>query len=169
MTASEPRLQRPEPELLPDFIYWEVTLRFKNEEMKEVVLCPFIHVKVLDAKKKELESDAYIGAGFVSEDLIDDIDRRIVVVPAGKTVELAVNLGNNDMGDHLVGWDFEQAGTYTVQLSYDYDRNAFQKTFFQAPFIVGKEKLDWARTPERNWNRAVEMKRTAEVKLVKPK
>ena len=138
-------------------------MQYKNESKDEIVLCPFVYIKVFDAANKKVPHDAYLGAGFAAEDHMDRTEKRFLVIPAGKTGDVLVNLGQNDMGHDFNGWDFKQPGVYKIELSYQFSRKTFMansKQFFFSDAIAQK-----AKQPERLWNRAIETNRTVELKL----
>jgi hypothetical protein len=163
ITADEPKLKKPVEDL--DYRYWEVVLRIKNQSNNEIVLSPFVYVKVQNSARREVRPDAFIGAGFAGHELMDEIEKRFIVVPAGKTGEIAVNLANNDMGNYMNGWHFKTPGDYMIQLRCKFNRKEFADTFFKAPFAVEDKELQNLKRADRKWNQALEIDKTLSVVL----
>jgi hypothetical protein len=168
MKVSEPRFRKPEPEL-PDFTYWEVKVKYKNDSKEEIVLSPFVNIEVYDAANKPVENDVFIGAGFIGEDWMPSNEKEFLVIPPGKSREIRVNLGDNRSPGETIGWEFQQPGTYRIVVKYHHSRKAFAAKYFTDRFFFTNDALQRAKLPERMWNRAVEMERAVEVKLtIKP-
>lgn len=170
MVASAPQFQRPDPENLPDFSYWEVKVQFKNDGKEEAVLYPFLKVKVFDAAGKPVQRDAFIGRGLYPPNILDDeVEPKFLVVAPGKTKDIVVNLGYHNSALEAQGWHFKKPGTYKVEISYQFTRQGFEKEYYRAPIIIDDKDLQRAKQPQRLWNRAVEMQKTVtvEVKVAK--
>lgn len=166
MDVSAPQFRKPDPVNLPDFEYWEVKVRYKNEGKQEVVLSPFVTLKVFDAANKPVPHDVFIGAGFIGEAWMPMIEKQFLVIPPGKTGEILVNLGDNRSPGGTIGWQFKKAGTYKIVLTYEHSRVAFAKKYFNSSFFFSDDALEKAKLPQRLWNRAHEMERSVDIKLV---
>jgi hypothetical protein len=165
MTVSEPRFRKPEPDL-PDFTFWEVKVKYKNDSKKELVLSPYVGVQVFDAGNKPVENDVFIGAGFIGEDWMPTIEKEFLVIPPGKSREIRVNLADNRSPGGTIGWEFQKPGNYRIVVKYHHRRKDFANDYFNGRFFFTSSALQRAKLPERLWNRAVEMERTVEVKLM---
>jgi len=166
MEVSAPQYRKPDPVLLPDFEYWEVKVQYKNEGKQEVVLSPFVTLKVFDAANKPVLNDVFIGAGFVSEEWMTMVEKKFLVIPPGKTGEILVNLGDNRSPGGTIGWDFKRAETYSIVVTYQHSRQAFAKQYINRNFFFSDDALEKAKLPQRMWNRALEMERSVDTKLV---
>jgi hypothetical protein len=162
LEASAPQFQKPDPNLDS---YWEVKLQFKNESEEEIVLSPFIEIKVYN-DNKPVKNDGYIGHGFIAEELMPFLEKKFLTIPSGKTGELLVNLGQNISPSGTIGWDFKKPGTYKVSLTYKYNKKAFTADYINDKYFFTDDALKKAKDTKRLWNRAVEAEQAVEVKLV---
>ena len=162
MFSSAPVLRRPEPVDLPDFSYWEVKIQYKNEGDEEVVIYPYVDIEVFDAAGESVEMDAFMGIGFRTDDWLTEHEKAFLVIAPGQTKKIVVDLSSYVRLVDGIGWDFETPGTYKLVMTYQFDRKRFEKDI--APWLMEGE-AEWAKNPERLWNRAEEMKRSVEVKL----
>ncbi|HEV3387299.1 MAG TPA: hypothetical protein VG097_20945 [Gemmata sp.] len=168
MTVSKPEIRKPDLDL-PDFTFWELKVQYKNESKEEIVLSPFVSVKVYDAGDKPVENDVLIGAGVIGEDWMPMIEKQFFVIPPGKSREVVVNLADNRSPGRTIGWKFQKSGTYRIVVTYNHSRKAFAADYVNDRFFFTTDALQKAKLPGRLWNRAVEMERSVEVKLtVKP-
>jgi len=166
MEASAPEIQK--PELFPDstYRYWVVKLQFKNETEEEIVLSPFIGIKVFDSNKKPVERDGYLGHGIIGEEMMPFLEKRFLIIPSGKTSELPVDLGYNVSPGETIGWEFKKPGTYKVVLTYKHSKKAFTTDYINNKYFFTDDAIQKAKDPKRLWNRAVEAEQSVEVKLV---
>jgi hypothetical protein len=169
MSVSEPQLRKPDPVLLPDFAYWELKALYKNQSKEEIVLSPFVSLKVYDADDKPVENDVFIAAGFTAEEWMPMVEKQFLVIPPGKSREVEVNLADNRSPGETIGWEFKKPGTYRIVVTYNHNRKSFAADYLNDRFFFTDDALKKAKLPERLWNRAVEMERSVEFKLkIKP-
>ncbi|MHC4224594.1 MAG: hypothetical protein ACYSX0_21725 [Planctomycetota bacterium] len=141
---------------------FEYVIRVRNRSEKSVVLWPFLSLRVLDSKGEEVGPSQRIGRWGLrkSANLLEEV--RFVTLAPGKAWSIATGLKRyvHDP-DFITGWQLPAAGTYTLELTYHYDR-ATQKKRCDPKW----ELLD---DPKQPWNRALEMKHTftAEMKVDK--
>jgi hypothetical protein len=165
MTATSPNLRKPEPVDLPDFTYWEVKVEYKNESNQEIVLYPFINLKVFDSTNKPVPNDVFIAAGFTAENWMTEVEKQFLIIPPGKSGEILVNLADNRSAKDTIGWTFETPGVYKIELTHQFSRKGFAADCINDRFFFTDEALQKAKLPERLWNRALEMKKTVTVEL----
>jgi hypothetical protein len=133
---------------------FECVIRVRNRSEKTVVLWPFLSLRVLDRKR--------IGRWGVRKSANHLEDVRFVTLAPGKTWSIATGL-KRYMHDprFITGWRLPEAGTYTLELTYHYDRAAQKKRC-----DPNWKLLD---DPKQLWNKALETKHTftAEMRVEK--
>jgi hypothetical protein len=141
---------------------FECVIRVRNRSEKTVVLWPFLSLRVLDRKGEEIKPSQRIGrwGRRKSANLLEEV--RFVTLAPGKTWSVATGL-KRYMHDpeFITGWQLPAAGSYTLELTYHFDRAAQKKRC-----DPNWELLD---DPKQPWNKALETKHTftAEMKVDK--
>jgi RNA polymerase sigma factor (sigma-70 family) len=137
---------------------YKVIVKFENVGKEEQVLWPYLSLKILDDKGREVDISKGIGrygAPPTEEGgSILEVTKFITLKP-GATHELRVSVPNYDLHpDTMLGWKLPAAGSYKLVFSYQYDRAAARKDYgrplWGRPMV---KDLDNARHP---WNRAHE-------------
>lgn len=145
------------PEEEPEFSethFYHFTLRLINDGELDMVVHDFFRLRVLDEGGNEVQrEDAVAPSEPFSFHECGLNDLRFLVVPAGKTLDVTINLGTDFRA--LVfspGWTIPSAGTYTLEVTYDFDP------------AVWTERCDkgcvFHRDPQMRWNQAPKMTRT---------
>ena len=135
-----------------------VVVKLRNTTDEEVIVSPFLSVKLFDADYKPVPRSKNIGrSGFRrTGSALEEIS--FVSIPAGKTHEIKINLQHYANDPLMVaGWRIEEAGEYRLEIRYHFDRQHAKKTF-------GKGCLN-IDAPEKPWNRALEIDESFEVKF----
>jgi hypothetical protein len=107
----------------------------------------------------------FIRAGFTAEEWMAMVEKQFLIIPPGKSREVAVNLADNRSPGSTIGWEFKKSGTYRIVVTYNHSRKTFAADYVNDRFFFTDDALKKAKLPERLWNRAVEMERTVEVML----
>lgn len=135
-----------------------ITFKIRNLSDREVVVWPFLELHLIAPDGKPLQRALNRGRfGASAGSLIESIN--FVTIAAGKAHEMKFNLRlfEYDLMT-LTGWRIEERGTYTLKMQYVFDRKAAKKALGQ-----GCKDLGNAQKP---WNRAIEVKKTAALKLI---
>jgi hypothetical protein len=128
----------------------KVSVGVVNRGTETVVLWPYLSLRILDAKGQEVKRKLHIGrrGRGRSKRWLEDV-KWVELAPGAKwgfETPLARYM-HDDMW--IEGWEVPEPGTYTIEITYRFDRAAWKKTCDPE-----WDALDDAQKP---WNRALEM------------
>jgi hypothetical protein len=142
-----------------------IKLRFENKGKKEVVLYPLFTLDVQDDKGKPVPPGLALGSGPPDPNLLANLDKSFLVIPAGSAKEIPVSLKHAYNGALIRGWRLPAAGKYRLVFHYTFNRKDFRRTYLRPPFLRDDEARKHAERPERAWDRALDMQRKIEADL----
>jgi hypothetical protein len=128
----------------------KLSVGVQNRGTGTVVLWPYFSLRVLDAKGQEVKRSLHIGrwGRGRSKRWLEDVD--YVTLAPGEKWGFVTPLSRYMHDDMWIeGWEVPEPGTYTIEVTYRFDRTAWKKTCDPE-----WDALDDARKP---WNRALEM------------
>jgi hypothetical protein len=136
-----------------------VTVTLKNTTKEDLVLWPYLSLRVLDAKGKDVPRSRFIGRWGVrgTPSILEGIPFKTVKAGKSLTIKFAVSGFMYD-ADAIKGWKLPKAGDYKLVVRYHYDRAAARKKYGE-----GAADIDNADKP---WNKAVEIDSKEEIKLI---
>jgi hypothetical protein len=137
---------------------FKVTVTLENKTKKDITIWPYLTVRLLDAKGKDVEDALALGRwGLIQTDsVIESVP--FASLKAGKKYQLRFGLNSQMYDPDIIrGWKLPSAGEYKLVIHYRYNRADAKKKYGQ-----GASNLDKTDKP---WNKAVEFEKKVEVKL----
>jgi len=134
-----------------------VTVEVKNNGKKDVLVWPYLSLKVLDSQGKPVAKTRNIGRwGFVRSSALEEIP--FAELKAGKSRKIEVDLSKYEHDpDLLSSWRLPEGGDYRLVLQYKFDRAEAKEKYG-----AGCPNID---DPSQPWNQAIEADQTIKVKL----
>jgi len=141
----------------------KLAIGVENRGTETVVLWPYLSMRILDRKGKEIERSMHLGrwGRGRSRRWLEDV-RYVTLAPGGKW-DFTTPLSRYMHDEHWIeGWEVREPGTYTIEITYGFDREAAKKSC--------DAEWDALKDPEKPWNRALEMTHvfTAEMVVAGP-
>lgn len=128
----------------------EVSIDVANRGTETVVLWPYLSLRLLDAKGEPVGRNYHVGRWGRGRSKQWIADLEYVKLAPGEKWGFTTPLSRYVRDEAWIeGWEVPEPGTYTIEVTYRFDRAAAKKTCDPA-----WEKLD---DPEQPWNRALEM------------
>jgi len=149
--AGAPKMRITVADVNLDGFGFSVSVRNRGQET--VVLWPYLSLRVLDAQGKEVKPALRRGRWGLgrSKQWLEDV--KYVELKPGEAWSFLTPLTRYVHDESFIlGWELEQAGTYTLEFTYRFDRAAAKATCDPE-----WELLD---DPERPWNRALVLTHT---------
>jgi RNA polymerase sigma factor (sigma-70 family) len=137
---------------------YEVTVRLENTGKENLVLWPFLFMKVMDARSAEVRPVMSIGDGPPSRPGTHLERARYITLRPGESHRFLVSLKQYAHAPFsLMGWRLRSAGDYTLAFTYSYSRAEMKKVYGK-----GTKDIDGKDKP---WNRALEADEKIEAKI----
>jgi len=121
-----------------------------NRGTETVVLWPYLSLRILDAKGQEVKRSLHIGrwGRGRSKRWLEDV-AWVELAPGAKWgFETPLSRYMHD-DTWIEGWEVKEPGTYTIEITYRFDRTAWKKTC--------DPEWDALDDPRKPWNRALEV------------
>lgn len=143
-----------------DFRY---LIQLRNGSDKPVVLWPYFSLRVLDREGREVKPSTRRGRwGLRSKRYLQEIE--FLEIPPGESRMIKETLATYMHDPEFIeGWQIPQAGDYTLEFTYHFDRAAAKKGCDPAWTALDD--------PKQPWNRALELEHvfTAKMRVFKPR
>lgn len=128
----------------------KVSITIRNRGNETVVLWPYLSMRILDANGKEVKRCQHIGRWGLGRNKQWLANLKYVTLAPGEAWDLATPLANYMHDEKWIeGWKIPEPGTYTLEVTYRFDRAAAKGTCDPG--------WDALNDPEKPWNRALEM------------
>jgi RNA polymerase sigma factor (sigma-70 family) len=130
----------------------------ENTDKKDLVLWPFLGLRVFDARGKEVERSTRLGRFGITftNSVIEGIP--FITLKPGAMHKFDVKIAQYIHDPRAItGWQVPSAGEYRLEFLYEYNPAAEKKDLGK-----GATNLD---DPNQPWNRAYEVRRKLDVKL----
>jgi hypothetical protein len=128
----------------------KLSIGVTNRGTETVVLWPCFSLRLLDANGAEVKRSLHIGrwGRGRSKRWIEDV--KYVELPPGAKWGFETPLSRYMQDETWIeGWEVKEPGTYTIEVTYRFDRQSVKKTC--------DPEWDALDDPEKPWNRALEM------------
>jgi len=138
---------------------FKFALRVENLSDGELILWPYLSLKVLDDQGKEVEMNSRrgrFGLRMTDKSLLETTPFRKIAPKKRWSTTQDLQLYTLDP-KWICGWKIPAPGTYTLVVTYDY-----QKAHAAKLCPAGFEKL---KDPAQPWNRALELTHSVSVKM----
>lgn len=138
---------------------YALTLQIKNTSQDDIVVWPFVTLKLFDEQGKAVEHSQYIGrfgGRFGDKSILEEMPFKLLAPGKSEKIELQLN-GYMSDPKFITGWKLPTAGKYKLQAHYQYDRAAVKKDLGE-----GCKNIN---NPTAPWNQAVEINQTLEIPL----
>ena len=128
----------------------KVSIGVTNRGKENVVLWPYLSLRLLDAKGQEVGKKLHIGRWGRGRSKRWLADVGYARLAPGETWEFTTPLSRYMHDEKFIeGWEVPEPGTYTIEVTYRFDRAAAKKGSDPA--------WDALDDPQQPWNRALEM------------
>jgi len=127
-----------------------LSVSVRNLGPETLVLWPYFSMRILDANGAEVKKSVHLGrwGRGRSARWLEGVE--YVTLEPGRNWGFTTPLSRYMHDDTWIeGWEVPEPGTYTIELTYHFDRAAAKKSC--------DPKWDALDDPEKPWNRAVEM------------
>lgn len=131
-------------------------LKIKNTGKQPVVIWSHVTATLADGQGQAVDHSWNYGRYGIRFDKKSILEHcSFVGLAPGRTHVIKIKLSDYPDAGFLAGWSLDAPGDYTLQVRYQYDRNAMKKQWGEGCRILEK--------PTAAWNRALEVDKTVSI------